>query len=152
MFFSRGKNTVQDPYTFADMYLDYISDKEVDSPYYVTYKEYVSICSEFYKLISKAIIDDGVKFKLPFALGEVYIIKRKIRCTSRMPIDWALTVKEGRRVYNFNEHTAGFGYKFFWTKPYKVVNKFMYRLVFTRENKRHLAKAIKQHRIDYFEQ
>jgi hypothetical protein len=151
-FFSRGKNNIQLPYTFKDMYSDYISDIDKESPYYVTYKEYVDICSLFYKAISKAIIEEGIKFKLPFALGEVYVIKTKTKCNNKMPIDWVLTVKEGKRIYNFNEHTAGFGYKFFWTKPYKVVNKFTYRLVFTRLNKRSLAKAIKQQKKDYFEQ
>ena len=51
-FFSRGKNKVQSPYTFKEMYLDYISDKDPDSIYYVSYSEYVDICSTFYKLIS----------------------------------------------------------------------------------------------------
>ena len=152
MFFSRGKNKIQSPYTFKDVYLDYISDKEKGSLYYVTYKEYVDICSMFYKLISKAIIEEGVRFKLPFALGEVFILKKKNKYSNRMPVDWVLTVKEGKRIYNFNEHTAGFGYKFFWTKPYRVKNKFMYRLVFTRSNKRYLAKVIKQNKKDYFEQ
>ena len=151
VFFSRGKNVIQDPYTFVDMYVDYISDKDIDSPYYVTYKEYVSMCSIFYKMIVKAIIDDSIRFKLPFGLGEVFVLKRKIKYNNKMPIDWFLTVKEGKRIYNLNEHTGGFGYKFFWTKPYKITNKFMYRLVLTRMNKRYLAKAIKKNKMDYFE-
>jgi hypothetical protein len=151
MFFSRGPNTIKEPYTFKDMYAEYIKDKEVGSPYYVSYKEYVDICSLFYKGISKLIIDEGVRFKLPFALGEVFILKRKIKANNKMPIDWVLSVQEGKRIYNFNEHTGGFGYKFFWTKPYHITNKFMYRLVLTRANKRGLAKAIKQHHKDYFE-
>jgi hypothetical protein len=133
------------------MYDDYIADKEVGSMYYVTYKEYVDICSIFYKMISKAIIDDSIKFKLPFGLGEVFVLKRKVKCNNKMPIDWVLTVQEGKRVYNFNEHTGGYGYRFFWTKPCKILNKSMYRLVFIRQNKRHLAKMIKQNKKDYFE-
>lgn len=151
MFFSRGKNKVQQPYTFADMFLQYIEDKDKDSPYYVTYKEYVSICTIFYQMISKAIIDDGIRFKFPFGLGELFILKRKIKCNNKMPIDWVLSVKEGKRIYNLNEHSLGFGYKFFWTKPCHITNKFMYRLVLTRANKRYLAKAIKQNKKDYFE-
>jgi len=151
VFFSRGKNNIQLPYTFKDIYKDYISSIDINSQYYVTYKEYVDICSLFYKLISKKIIDEGIKFKLPFSLGDVYVLKTKTKYNSKMPIDWLLTVKEGKRIYNFNEHTAGFSYKFFWTKPYRVVNKFTYRLVFTRQNKRYLAKVIKQKKRDYFE-
>jgi len=151
-FFSRGKNVIQEPYVFKDMYIHYISDKDKDSPYYVTYSEYVDICSIFYQMIVKAIIDDGIRFKLPFGLGEIFVLKRKVKYNNKMPIDWATTLKEGKRIYNLNEHTSGFGYKFFWTKPYKIKNKFMYRLVLTRANKRYLAKAIKKNKMDYFEQ
>jgi hypothetical protein len=133
------------------MYADYIKNKPEGSPYYVTYSEYVDICSMFYKGISKLIIDEGVRFKLPFMLGEVFVLKRKVRPNHKMPINWKRSVEEGRTVYNFNEHTTGFGYKFFWTKPYHITNKFMYRLVFTRDNKRTLAKAIKEQHKDYFE-
>ena len=150
-FFSRGPNVIQNPYVFKDMYAEYILDKEVGSPYDITYTEYVDICSIFYQMIVKAIIDDGIRFKLPFSLGEVFVIKRKVKYDNKMPIDWALTLQEGKRIYNLNEHTSGFGYKFFWTKPYKVKNKFMYRLVLTRANKRHLAKMIKRNKMDYFE-
>lgn len=151
MFFSRGKNHIQQPYTFAHMYGHYISDIDKNSPYYVTYAEYVEICSIFYKEISKAIIDEGIRFKLPFSLGEVFIVKRKVRVNNKMPIDWQKTVEFGKKIFIFNEHTGGYGYKFFWTKPCRIKNKFVYRLVFTRTNKRYLAKAIKKHNKDYFE-
>lgn len=151
MYFSRGKNIIQDPWTFADMYIHYISDIPKDSPYYVTYSEYVDICSMFYRDISKAIIDEGIRFKLPYALGEIFVVKRKVKINNRMPIDWQESVKFGKKIFNFNEHSGGYGYKFFWTKPYRVKNKFVYRLVFTRNNKRYLAKAIKKYNKDYFE-
>jgi hypothetical protein len=150
MFFSRGPNVIKDPYCFPEMYEDYIKGKDEDSPYYITYNEYVDICSIFYKGISKLIIDEGIRFKLPFMLGEVFVLKRKVKPNHKMPINWEMSVKEGKKIYNFNEHTAGFGYKFFWTKPYHITNKFMYRLVFTRDNKRSLAKAIKEQHKDYF--
>ena len=150
-FYSRGPNKVQNPWVFKDMYLDYIKDKPEGSLYYVTYREYATYCSIFYQMISKAIIDDGYKFKLPWSMGEVYVTKHKTRYGSKQPIDWALTLKDGARRYNFNDHTKGFSYVFFWTRPYKIKNKFMYRLVLTRANKRYLAKVIKHNKMDYFE-
>lgn len=152
MYFSRGKNKVQDPYTFVDMYEEYISDKEQESPYYVTYEEYVNICSLFYKSISKLVVDEGIKFRLPFGMGHLFVRKKKPTTTSHMPIDWVQTAREGKVIYNFNEHTKGFGYKFHWSKPNNIKYKFTYRLELTRENKRYLAKAIKQNKKDYFEQ
>jgi hypothetical protein len=150
-YFSRGPNIIQNVYTFPDMYEDYISDKEESSPYYVTYNEYVTLCSEYYKQIAKALIDDGIKFKLPFGLGEFYVLKKKSRINSKKPIDWKTTLECGKRIYNLNDHTSGYGYTFFWTKPNNIKNKFMYRFVFTRTNKRYLAKVIKEKKQDYFE-
>jgi len=151
MFFSRGKNKIQKPYCFADMYKDYIKDKPEGSLYYVTYKEYVEYCSIFYQMIVKAIIDEGYRFKLPWAMGDIFVIKYKTKIGNKQPIDWELTVRDGVRRYNFNDHTKGFSYKFHWTKPYKIKHKFMYRLVLTRDNKRYLAKVIKKKNMDYFE-
>lgn len=151
MFFSRGKNKIQDCYTFADMYEDYISKLDKDSIYYVDYSEYIDICDTFYKLISKSIIDDGTKFKMPWALGDVSVIKQNSKYVKKTPIDWKATNEIGKVVYNFNDHSAGYTYKYFWSKPYKLKNKFTYKLVMTRNNKRALAKAIKQNKKDYLE-
>lgn len=151
MFFSRGKNKIPNPYTFRDMYLDYIKDVDKDSTYYVTYLEYVELCSIFYQMIVKAIVNDGIKFNMPNGLGDVFVRKDKTNIRGTKPINWELTIKEGKIIYELNEHTGGYGYKFFWTKPYNIKNKFMYRLVFTRDNKRYLAKAIKKNNKDYFE-
>ena len=151
MFFSRGPNKIQHPWCMKDMYLDYIKDKEEGSVYYITYREYVTYCAIFYQMISKTIVDDGYRFKLPWSMGEVFVTKRKTKYGSKQPIDWELTLKDKTKRYNFNDHTAGWSYLFFWTRPYKIKNKFMYRLVLTRANKRYLAKAIKQNKKDYFE-
>jgi hypothetical protein len=151
MYFSRGPNRVQEPYTLADSYKDYAAEFKPGDLYYVTYSEYIDICSEFYKRISKSIIDDGMHFKLPYGLGEVYVIKRKVLLNNKLQIDWESTLKEGKRIYHLNEHSKGFRYSFFWTKPVHFKNRFIYRLVLTRDNKRALAKAIKQYKKDYFE-
>jgi hypothetical protein len=150
-YFSRGKNVIQDPYCFPDMYASYIAGKEVGSLYYVTYTEYVDICSMFYQMIMKEIIDNGERFKLPFGMGEMFVRKIRKKTTGKLPIDWVLSVQHHKRIYNLNEHTSGFGYKFFWTKPCNIKNKFLYRIVFTRANKRGLAKAIKHDHKDFFE-
>lgn len=153
MYFGRGPNKIQEPYTFKHMYADYIDGINETSPYYVTYTEYVDICSMYFKLISRALIDDGIRFKLPSKMGEVFILKSKVNINnvSKLPIDWQLTVQYGKKIFNLNEHTHGFKYCFFWSKPQNFKNKFIYRLVFTRDNKRSLAKAIKQYHKDYFE-
>lgn len=155
MFFSRGKNRVQNPYTFKEMYDHYykgLVDGE-NSPLYVTYDMYVKICSDYYKAVMDLILEDGLTYKIPHGLGTIKVAKRKVRLSTarRIPIDWQATFKYNKKVYCLNEHSNGFRYFFYWSKPNTYKSKFLYRLVFTRQNKRRLANLIKKHNKDYFE-
>lgn len=151
-FYSRGKNKIQNPYVLKDMYDDYIKDKEKDSILYISYKEYVDIVTTFYKSISRSIIDEGKTFHMPYMMGETYIEKSKLDYNHRLPINWALTTKTGKVIYNLNEHSEGYKYRMKWNKKICIFpNNYLYMLVYTRENKRKLAKNIKTKKSDYFE-
>ena len=155
MFFSRGPNKIQNPYTFKEMY-DHYYNGLVDgknSPLYVEYDMYVKICSDYYKAIMEMILDDGLTYRMPHGLGLLKVAKRKVKLSTakRIPIDWVETFKHNKKIYCLNEHTDGFRYFFFWSKPNTYKNKFLYRLVLTRQNKRKLARLIKSSNKDYFE-
>ena len=90
-------------------------------------------------------------FKLPFRMGYLKIIKRKIKFQNNLAIDWKTTNEIGKKTYHMNDHSGGYKYLFKWVKSNIIVqNKFMYRLVITREYKRELAKLIKTGKMDYF--
>jgi len=160
----RGKNKVTNCYTLRQMYEEYISDKTPGNPYYVSFKEYYNICADYYKWIVSQIIDKSKVITLPFRLGNLYVgkkkpailkgsqnIQRKIPLHSTS-IDWKESKKLGKWVHHINDHTGGYKYRFFWSKiDCRVVNKEFYRLVFTRSNKRYLAKVIKSGERDYLE-
>jgi hypothetical protein len=152
MFYSRGKNHIVHPYCMPDFYREYIKDMSVDSPHYVTYQEYTAINSLFWKEISHNIINEGRQFHMPHKLGDTYIEKTKLDYNNRLPIDWELTTRTGKVIYNLNEHSEGYKYEFRWNKKVcTFTNNYLFRLIFTRENKRLLAKNIKTKKTDYFE-
>ena len=152
MFYSRGKNKIQEPYCLPDMYDDYIKDIPEDSPLYVTYKEYRDIVSLFYKEIVNNVITEGRTFHMPFMLGDTYVEKNKLDYNNRLHINWELTSKTGKVIYNLNEHSQGYKYEIKWNKKVcTFTNNYLYRLVYTRDNKRLLAKNIKTKKSDYFE-
>jgi hypothetical protein len=152
-FYGRGLNKIHDPYTFVDMYDSYIEDIPEDSPYYVTFKQYTAINNLFWKEISHNIINEGRMFHMPFNLGDTYVDKVKLDYNNRLPIDWALTTRTGKVIYNLNEHSQGYKYELKWNKKVCAFdNNYLFRLVYTRTNKRQLAKNIKSHKTDYFEQ
>lgn len=155
MFFSRGPNKIQNPYTLKDMYAAYV-ESLVDgeqSPLYVTYETYITLCSDYYVAIMDYLLEEGGTYKMPYGMGKIRVAKHKVKIkkNNRMPIDWEMTFKHNKKVVCLNEHSDGFRYFFFWSKPNMVVNKFLYRLVFTRQNKRRMAQLIKVHKKDYFE-
>ena len=151
-FYSRGKNKIVKPYCLKDMYDDYIKDKEEGSPLWVTYHEYRDIVTLFYKEVSHNVIDEGRTFHMPFMMGDTYVEKTKLDYNNRLPIDWKLTTETGKVIYNLNEHSQGYKYEIQWNKKVcNFVNNYLYRMVYTRANKRLLAKNIKTKKSDYFE-
>jgi len=153
MFFGRGKNKIERPYTLPDMYKAYIEEYPEGNIYYISYSEFVAINETFYKRMMEEVMYRNATFKLPFRMGYLKIIKRKINFKNNLAIDWKTTNDIGKKVYHMNDHSGGYKYIFKWLKGNIIVqNKYLYRLVITRKYKRELAKLIKQGKIDYFEE
>lgn len=150
----RGPNKVQRCYNMKEMYLDYIKDKVPDTPYYISFQEYLDICEVYYKGMVNEIIYKSRTIKLPFRLGHLTVMKKKpkVLSDSTLSIDWKESRAYGKLIRHINDHSNGFKYRFFWSKKQSfVVNQSLYRLVFSRDNKRLLAKVIKSGEIDYLE-
>jgi hypothetical protein len=153
MYFGRGLNKIQNPYTLKDMYDRYMEEVGDNPLYEVSYSEFVSICSDYYKDVIDSVFE-GETYKMPYGLGELKISKKKIVINKLRPtnVDWKKSVECGKQVFHLNEHSSGFKYFFHWVKKKNIaVNKYIYRLVMTRENKRKLARLIKSGNYDYYE-
>ena len=154
MFYGRSKNKVQNPYTLKDAYKDYIESVDEDSPYFISYELYSLIVEDYIQRIMSEVIDNAGIYKMPYRLGELQVIKllSSVNRFNRYSIDYNLTNKYGKTIYHLNEHSHGYKYMFKWRKIDSVViNKYKYRFIPTRTNKRKLAYNIKNNIIDYFE-
>ena len=127
----------------------------------ISRKEYLSITQDFMKFIASKLLEKG-EVVLPERLGKLQIQgrKSKIKIDENNKIkglspDWGKTrelwdsdpiaKKDKLIVYHFNEDTNGVRYKFLWSKRNVLLqNKTLYNLQFSRENKRNLAKKIKE--------
>jgi hypothetical protein len=154
MYFSRGKNKIENPYNIPDAYNFYISDIGNNEIYFVEESDYRKIVNDFYKSIMEGVLKKNVVFKMPFNLGNLRVVKSKISLDrlNILGVDWKQSVSNGKYIYHLNEHSRGYKYYFFWEKRgRKNKNMFFYRLVLSRTNKRMLAKLIKSNKYDYFE-
>lgn len=155
MFFGRGKNKIQNPYTIQDVYINYLSNCDNDL-YKLKYNIYKNILCDYYKGMIDYLFETSLPYKLPYNLGEFQIIKKRTYASSQngrfTSIDWSKTNKVGKTVYHLNDHSNGYKYLFTWNKRQcrsKAIRK--YRFIPTRANKRKLAYYIKNKIKDYFE-
>ena len=152
MFFGRGKNKIQNPYTLPDMYKEYIKDKE--GPYALSYKEFVDISNSFYKGIADYILGGGI-YKMPYRLGEISVVKFKptLGYQGASTINWVKTNETGKAVIETNDHSNYNKFRFYWSRKNnsKVKNVKRYGLQFTRALKRRLAAIIKSGEYNFFE-
>lgn len=155
MFFSRGSNKIQNPYTLKDMYAKYKENIDEGSPYDIPYSVYVGITTDFIKAMIQRLYD-GLKIKLPFRLGSLQIVKKKMyfstQINKKLGIDWAATNKYGKLIHHTNEHSDKYKYLYFWDRRGSSVKGIAsYRFIPCRTLKRTLAKLIKEDKRDYFE-
>lgn len=152
MYFGRGPNKIKDPYVMTDFYEKYIEEIDEGSPYDVDYNTFRDICEKFYKGVMDHIFEGGL-YILPYNMGDISIKGKRVKVLDKytMPIDWKATNEAGKKVYHLNDHTNYYKYRFSWSKIFRhTKNKSRYRLIFTRTNKRRLAKIIKSGDYNYF--
>lgn len=150
----RSKNKVHDAYTLKHMYEDYISDKVLYSPYYISKQEYKDIIADFIRIMIDYMLYEAGTFKMPYRLGNLRIVKllSSRGRNKRLSVDFHLTNKYGKTIYHLNEHSDGYKFMFKWDKRKAVIkHKSFYRFIPTRNNKRTLAYIIKNKIADFFE-
>ena len=154
MLNKRGPNKLQNPYTIQDMYKEYISHFEESHPYYIPYSEYSDIVSDYLRYISELIVVRSMTFRLPFRMGTLCIYKHKpiFKSLNKMSIDWQKTREFGKVIYNFNDHSSGFRYRFRWDRNGSIDKHMgLYAFKPSRQNARLVATLVKERKNDYFE-
>lgn len=150
-------------YTIKDSYKGY----KASSKNAYEKKEYLEIAYGFMEYMMNKIFEGNI-IKIPEKLGvlevrgrkqKIFIDKETEKIKGLAP-DWKHTLdlwkrdpkarEERKLIYHLNEHTSGIRYKIYWSKVNVIVeNKTAYILVFSRFNKRHLAKIIKDTKKEY---
>lgn len=140
-------------YNIKDMYEWYIKDVVKGSVYDIPSSLYEELCYSYFKELRDDILN-GKMVTLPYRLGTIAVTKYKAKLYKErlVGVDYVLTKKYGKKILFTNEHTSGYMYKFKWSKINAIVkNKHCYQFKASRDNKRTLAKLIKQDHVDYME-
>jgi hypothetical protein len=149
MFFGRGKNKDVNIIATKELYNSYICTVE-NSTYNIPQVTYTNIQRDFYKYVSSEILN-GKDYKMPAGFGTICIRKKRPGGHS-LRISWADTNNSGKLVFNFNEHSNGWRYKFKWFKLIThIANVKYYMFKPCRTIARELASNIKNNKTDYYE-
>lgn len=133
--------------TIRDMYAQYHKDNKND----VSYNTFKTILNEFNSELKNCLLESSEGFKMPFGLGYVQIVKYKPKSYTKksLSIDYKSSAQYGKIVYYLNEHSNGYKYRLYWSKiPQTFSDRYKYQLQLVRQNKRHLAQLIFNHK-DY---
>lgn len=90
----------------------------------LSYLDWRSIIYKFNEEFRAYVLETGEKVRLSYGFGEFSIIKKKRRKMTvvdgksyvNLPIDWQKTKEKGKVIYNFNYHTEGFYFGWYWFK------------------------------------
>ncbi len=124
-------------------------------------KTYISYANEYNKFLANKVLE-GETITLPSRMGTLSIVgkKQNIRfdesgAVKGLAPDWVKTKqlwnnnpearKNKKLLYHTNSHTDNVRYKFFWSKTNIItLNKILYSLKITRDNKRAVHNLIKE--------
>lgn len=142
-----------------------------DTDFYLPSKIFAKICADINERILLRVIEHNDEIKLPYRIGSLSVrkYKTKVKLDSEgevikdnLPVDYKATKElwandpaalEARtKIYNLNEHFDGYRTRFHWEKKlcnFKHIK--IYKLRIARHYRRHLAKCIKQNKVDYYD-
>lgn len=88
----------------------------------ISFKKWKEIIYMHNEMYVKHILETGQAVKLPYGFGKLSVNKKKPKATRKynnkthiiLPIDWARTKKEGKKMYHLNSHTDGYKFRWIW--------------------------------------
>lgn len=121
---------------------------------------YIEVCNDFMSFLSTKLLDVG-EITLPDRLGKLKIVGNKVKVRfvnnkiKGLSVDWQSTNslwredpksrEEKKLIYFFNEESNNISYRVEWKRnKIPLKQKTLYTFVFTRYNKRELAKRVKK--------
>lgn len=135
-------------YTIYDMYKPFVNEN-IDVE--VSYSDFKTVLDSCNKFILETLQNSSEGFKMPYGLGYLIIVKYlpKEYSDKSLSCDYKTSKQLNKKIYYLNEHSNGYKYRLYWSKlPKTFSDRYKYQLMFTRENKRNLAKLIFKHK-DY---
>lgn len=88
----------------------------------IDFKKWEETLRIFNESFRDYILETGDRAKMPWGFGDFAVSKKKRKRTKEhngntyinLPIDWKRTKEVGKYIYQFNSHTDGYSFKWYW--------------------------------------
>ena len=127
--------------------------------YKLSFEKYKKIIYKYNTLLASHILETGDKIKLPYGLGNLTIGKykpAKFKATKdgrqilNLPIDWAETKKQGKKIYHMNYHTDGYKFHWLWRwQEARIKCSYIWTFKINRVHSRMLKNYLKKPNSEY---
>jgi len=132
-------------------YLEYVKECDRRGKTPESYDIYTQVLKDANKLIRDKIVFESETLDLPYRLGKLSIIKFENKFDPEKQYKWKVDFKKSKELGYTVYYGSPYGYRWKWNKSKAVVTgKMYYRFTPVRDASRLIAKAIKEHNIDYF--
>jgi len=116
---------------------------------------YTKVISEFNAEVNRQMVHEGRFFKIPYSLGIVGVVKRRIDLTKKdsikfLRMDFGEFNRTGIRTLHINEHTDGCYFQFKWFKGDNAVAR-LYKYAPAFHLKRDLVATILSKKVIFRE-
>lgn len=128
-------------HTLPDIYNAYCEQYGIE----VEWSDFKAVLTEFNRTVRDLLLEGSGAFKMPHKMGLLCIGKYKPKHynSKGLSIDFKTTRELGKVIYHLNEHSNGYKYRLFWSKPHpNPFPMYKYEAKMVRANKRHLAQLI----------
>ncbi len=137
----RVSNNRQDLYKLTYTIYDFYHSLPIKDK--ISKEVYIKIMKDFFTELTKKIIVNRKRIKLPYHLDTHRIKKNKPRGKMVPRIDFNKTKIYGTTIRHLNTHSSGFYFRWHWEKSHiRIKNKSYYRFELTKKNTLSLAKEV----------
>jgi exoribonuclease R len=146
----RGKGKINKCLTLKDAYKKYVEENKKKNTKFESWKVFKELCNDYNKESLRRVIEESETVKLPYRLGNLTVIKRKLNLGKLSKNKWIIDYQKSKELGFIVYFDNDFKYYIKWDK-FKAVFKWksVYYFKACRTAKRTLASAIKQGK-DYF--
>jgi hypothetical protein len=130
----KGRGCVKKGAKYGKKITIFSSYKEYMHKNKISQSQYSNVIKEFAKELMKSLLDGNI-VKFPLMLGQMYIVRRKLKDDDKV-VNWNASVENKEVIPHVNLHSDGYVARLHWSKSLAhFTNQSFWKFDLTKDNK-----------------